>query len=332
MRTTEASLARITNPISAPLGHSSAAMLDPRAAGFVDPIIVSSSSGIGPKLKIAIAMGRLDTIGIDLVAQCANDLLSRGARPLYFQYYLSCGSYDRVAGQEILSGITRGCVETGCVFAGGSFSELPGVYEGSDFDLAGFCAGAAERTGLLPRADMRDGDVLLGMGSRGLQTSEFGQIRRIVNALGLHYHDGAPFAPGLVLGEALLRPARCYAPYVLPVLMETKSVKGVIYVSEGGLAGSIIRSLPVQLAARVDLRSWRMPSVFQWLLRTSDLSQEAMISTFNCGIGLILVVDKLRTVSALKRLRDLGEKPFAIGALAQRPGGDAIHFSGSLQG
>ena len=320
-----------TRPGADPRFTGMVSLFDPRAAGYQDPILATASSGVGTKLKIAIATGMHEAVGLDLVASTANALLTHGAEPLSFHYHHSCGEADPEIADRILAGIAEGCRQSGAALSGGQTAEMPGVFEDGEYDLAGFCTGTVERPSLLPRFDTAEGDVVLGLAASGAHTHGYAAIRRIVSGEGLGYRDPAPFAQHLSLGQALLQPTRAYAPIIGAVLREATAVKMVIPITEGGLTGSIARQLPAALAARVDLGSWRLPPVFQWLQRTGSLTGAEMTQTFNCGLGMIIVVDKLRTVSALKVLRDRGEKPLAIGTLVPRSGGDPVRFSGSLQ-
>ena len=315
---------------SDPRFTGSVSTFDPRAAGYQDPILVTASSGAGLKLKVAIATGMHETIGADLVANAANAVLTHGAEPLTFHYHHSCGAADFSVADRIVAGIAEGCRLSGVALSGGHTAEIPGVFEDGEYDLAGFCSGTVERPSQLPRFDATEGDVILGLAASGVHAHGFTQIRRIVSSESLGYRDPAPFAPHVSLGQALLQPTRAYAPIVGAVLREATAVKMVIPITEGGLQGSIAKMLPLQLAARIDLSSWRMPAMFQWFQRTGGLTGLEMTQSFNCGLGMIIVVDKLRTVSALKVLRDRGEKPLAIGTLVPRSGGDPVRFSGAL--
>jgi phosphoribosylformylglycinamidine cyclo-ligase len=308
------------------------ALFDPRAAGYQDPIQVTASAGLGAKLKIAIATGMHEAVGMDLATNVANSLLAHGGEPLSFHYYHSSGSADHEIQDRLLAGMAEGCRMSGMALAGGHSAELPGVFEEGEYDLAGFGAGMVERPALLPRFDITEGDTLLGLAASGAHAHGFAQVRRIVSGVGLGYRDPAPFAPGLQLGQALLQPTRAYAKLVQAVLRDTQAVKCAIPIGDGGLLGSMSRALPAQIAARIDLGSWRLPPVFQWLRAAGAMGQPELLQTFNCGLGLVLVVDKLRMISALKVLRDMGEKPLAVGTLVARSGGDPVRFSGSLQG
>ncbi len=313
-----------------PRFSGSVSLFDPRAAGFQDPIQVSASGGLGAKLKIAVATGIHEAVGIDLVTNVANALLAHGGEPLSFHYYHSCSSEDPAISDRLLAGMAEGCRINGVALSGGHTAELPGVFEEGEYDLAGFATGMVERPALLPRFDVAEGDGLLGLAASGAHAHGYAQIRRIVSGVGLGYRDPAPFAPGLQLGQALLQPTRAYAQLVRAVLRDTQAVKCAIPIGENGIQGSIAKVLPPQMAARIDLGSWRLPPLFQWLKAAGAMGQPELLQTFNCGLGMVLVVDKLRMISALKVLRDMGEKPFAIGTLVLRSGGDPVRFSGAL--
>ena len=317
-------------PGADPRFNGEVSLFDPRAAGYQDPILVTANGCAGTKLKIAIATGQHETIGIDMVANTSNRLLAHGAEPLSFHYYHSCGGVDLTTADRLLAGIAEGCSQSGAALAGGRTAELPGVFEDGEYDLSGYCTGAVERMGLLPRFDCTEGDVLLGLAASGPHAHGFGLIRRIVSNEGLGYRNPAPFAAGQSLGQALMQPTRAYARVVGAVLRATPAVKCVMAVTEGGLQGSLARSLPPPLAARIDLASWRLPPLFQWLQRVGELSAGDLLNVFNCGLGMVLVIDKLRTVSALKVLRDMGEKPLAIGTLVNRAGGNPVRYSGGF--
>ena len=317
-------------PGADPRFNGSISVFDPRAAGYQDPLLVTANGSTGAKLKIALATGSHETIGFDLVASIGNLLLAHGAEPLSFQYYHSCAAADLAVADRLLAGMSEGCRQTGAALTGGRTAELPGVFEEGEYDLSGNCTGTVERIGLLPRYDCAEGDVLLGLTASGAHNHGYGLIRRIISGTGLNYRDSAPFSPGQSLGQAFMQPTRAYAPIVGAVLRSTPAAKCIVPVTDGGLTGSVSRALPAPLAARIDLSSWRLPPMFQWLQRAGELSTDDMLNCFNCGLGLVMVVDKLRTVSALKALRDMGEKPFAIGTLVNRTGGNPVRFSGAF--
>ena len=319
-------------PGADPRFNGEVSLFDPRAAGYQDPILATANSSAGSKLKIAIATGMHETIGMDLVANAANALLAHGAEPLSFHYHHACGVADAAITDRILAGLAEGCRLTGAALAGGQTAELPGVFEDGEYDLSGFCVGTVERIGLLPRFDCAEGDVLLGLAASGPHAHGYSLIRRIVSNEGLAYRDPAPFAPNQTLAQALMQPTRAYARVVGAVLRSTPAIKCIAPIAAGGLRGGLARMLPAPMAARVDLSSWRLPALYQWMQQSGGLSAGDLLGNVNCGLGLVLVVDKLRTVSALKALRDMGEKPLAIGTLVHRSGGDPVRFSGALAG
>ena len=264
-------------------------MFDLKAAGYTDPLLISGTDGVGTKLRIAIDTGRLETVGIDLVAMCVNDVLAQGAEPLFFLDYYACAHLDTEAAAAVVQGIAEGCRQAGCALIGGETAEMPGMYEGKDFDLAGFVVGAVERDWLLPRLDaMEAGDILVGLPSSGPHSNGYSLIRKVVERSGLGWSDAAPFADG-ALGEVLLEPTRIYVGEVLP-LLKSRRVKGLAHITGGGLTENLPRALPDYLSAEVDYAAWERPAVFQWLQDTGGIAESEMRRAFNCGIGMVLVV------------------------------------------
>lgn len=264
------------------------ALFDLKAAGYRDPILVAGTDGVGTKLKVAVAAGRHDTIGIDLVAMCVNDLLVQGAEPLFFLDYFATGKLELEAGREILAGIARGCAEAGCALIGGETAEMPGLYAAGDYDLAGFAVGAVERDQILTGAAVAPGDEILGLASNGIHSNGFSLVRRVVEDLKLDYSAAAPFAPERSLGEALLTPTRLYVRSCLAAL-GTGGVRALAHITGGGLIENLPRVLPEGVAAEVELGAWPVPAVFSWLAREGGVPSEEMIRTFNCGIGMAVV-------------------------------------------
>jgi phosphoribosylformylglycinamidine cyclo-ligase len=288
---------------------------DLKAAGFVDPVLVSGTDGVGTKLKLAIASGKLDTVGIDLVAMCVNDVLAQGAEPLFFLDYFATGKLDPQKGRAIVSGVADGCRQAGCALIGGETAEMPGMYSGEDFDLAGFVVGAAERGTLLPRhADMKPGDALIGLASSGPHSNGYSLIRRVIDHAGLSFDSPAPFAPGLTLAEALLEPTRIYVKALLPFIREG-SIKGLAHITGGGITENTPRMLPDSLTFEVDYESFPRPPVFQWLQEAGGVAEAEMRRTFNCGIGMICAVEADAAKSLCARLNEAGEPAFIIGEL-----------------
>lgn len=293
-------------------------LFDLKAAGFTDPVLVAANDGVGTKLKIAIEADRHDTVGIDLVAMCVNDLVVQGAEPLFFLDYFATGKLDPDQGAAIVSGIAEGCKQAGCALIGGETAEMPGMYHGDDYDLAGFAVGAAERGRLLPTGDIAEGDVLLGLASSGVHSNGFSLVRRIVSDAGLAWSDKAPFAPGQTLGEALLEPTRIYVKSLLATLKTAWGIKALAHITGGGFPENLPRVLPDHLAAEIDLDAIDVPPVFSWLARTGGVAEREMLSTFNCGVGMVVAVaaDEAAQIAAL--LQEAGESVTMLGQAVQR--------------
>ncbi len=290
-------------------------VFDLKAAGFDDPLLVSGTDGVGTKLRIAIDTGILDTVGIDLVAMCANDVLAQGAQPLFFLDYYATSKLTPAAAAQVVSGIAKGCELSDCALIGGETAEMPGMYEGDDFDLAGFIVGAVERDGLLPRMEtMKAGDVLIGLASSGPHSNGYSLIRKIVERSGLGWQDPAPFNPGQSLGRALLEPTRIYVRPLMPIIKDG-AIKGLAHITGGGLLDNIPRMLPANLSPDIDYDAWTLPPVFTWLQDGGNLSEREMRRTFNCGIGMVLCVDKDNAQSVIKALANQGESAIEIGTL-----------------
>ena len=291
------------------------ALFDLKAAGFVDPILVSTTDGVGTKLKIAIETGIHDFVGIDLVAMCVNDLIVQGAAPLFFLDYFATGALDVDAAKRVIAGIAQGCTLAGCALVGGETAEMPGMYTGADYDLAGFSVGAAERDALLP-ANVAAGDIIIGLPSAGVHSNGFSLVRKIIAGAHTGWASLAPFAPGKSIGEALMAPTRIYVKPVL-ALHKAGLLKGAAHITGGGLPGNLPRALPEGCGARLTA-PWPMPPVFTWLARTGHVAAAEMLRVFNCGIGMVLVVNDAAAAMAL--LREAGEAPFILGAVTAEPG------------
>ena len=287
---------------------------DLKAAGFTDPILVSGTDGVGTKLRIAIDTGHVGTVGIDLVAMCANDVLAQGAEPLFFLDYYACGKLDVATAASVVEGIAEGCRQAGCALIGGETAEMPGMYEGADFDLAGFVVGAVERDSMLPRhGDMQAGDVLIGLPSSGPHSNGYSLIRKVVGLANLAWNDASPFSDGTVAG-ALLTPTRLYVDATLP-LIRAGHVKGLAHITGGGLTDNVPRMLPEGLDFDIDYTSWQRPTVFQWLQETGGIAEDEMRRAFNCGIGMVLCVASDHADSVLQDLSARGEAAVRIGTL-----------------
>ncbi len=289
------------------------ALFDLKAAGFADPVLVSSTDGVGTKLRVALDAGLHGTVGIDLVAMCVNDLVVQGAEPLFFLDYFATGKLRLEQARDVISGIAEGCRQAGCALVGGETAEMPGMYAAEDYDLAGFSVGAAERGALLPRADVGPGDVLLGLASTGVHSNGFSLVRRVVEASGLGLDAPSPFGGG-TLGAALLAPTRIYVKSLL-ALHRAGLLKAAAHITGGGLPGNLPRVLPEGVAATVDAGAWRVPAVFSWLAQAGNVAPEEMLRVFNCGIGMVVVVAPGAVAEATTLLEGAGETVFRIGAL-----------------
>ncbi|MCR4267770.1 phosphoribosylformylglycinamidine cyclo-ligase [Nitratireductor sp. ZSWI3] len=293
-------------------------LFDLKAAGFSDPILVAANDGVGTKLKIAIEADKHDTVGIDLVAMCVNDLVVQGAEPLFFLDYFATGKLDPDQGAAIVSGIAEGCRQAGCALIGGETAEMPGMYHGDDYDLAGFAVGAAERDRLLPTGDIAEGDVILGLASSGVHSNGFSLVRRIVELAGLSWSDRAPFARDRTLGAAFLEPTRIYVKPLLSTLKVAWGIKALAHITGGGFPENIPRVLPDHLAVEIDLDAIDVPPVFSWLAATGGVAESEMLSTFNCGIGMIVVVASGEAAQIAALLHQAGETVTMLGRTVPR--------------
>ncbi|MDP3173968.1 MAG: phosphoribosylformylglycinamidine cyclo-ligase [Phenylobacterium sp.] len=292
------------------------ALFDLKAAGFSDPLLVTTTDGVGTKLKIAIEADRPDGVGVDLVAMCVNDLLAQGAEPLLFLDYFATGKLDVESAVRVVAGIAEGCRQAGCALVGGETAEMPGMYADGDYDLAGFSVGAVERGAVLPRMDdQRAGDLLIGVASSGPHSNGYSLIRRIVERSGLGWDAPAPFAPGQSLADTLMAPTRIYVKSLLPQIKAGR-IKAVVHITGGGLIENPPRVIAQGLAAQFDWNSWSLPPVFEWLQSAGGVDTHEMRRTFNCGVGLVLVVAPQDAADALAGLLEAGEHAFVCGQLA----------------
>jgi len=300
------------------------ALFDLKAAGFDDPVLVAATDGVGTKLRIAIDTGHFKAVGVDLVAMCVNDLVCQGAEPLFFLDYFATGKLEVDSAAQVIEGIADGCARAGAALVGGETAEMPGMYPEGDFDLAGFAVGAMERGGALP-AGVSEGDVLLGLASDGVHSNGYSLVRRIVAQSGLGWQAPCPWSQGS-LGAALLAPTRLYVKPALAAI-RAGGVHALAHVTGGGLTENLPRVLPDGTGARIDKGSWAMPGVFGWLAGAGGLDEAEMLKTFNCGIGLVLVV----APEAADDLRDVleaeGETVHLIGSVIAEEG---VHYAGQL--
>ena len=292
------------------------ALFDLKAAGYDDPLLVTTTDGVGTKLKVAIETGIHDTVGIDLVAMCVNDLLAQGAEPLMFLDYYATGKLDVEAAAAVVAGIAEGCRQAGCALVGGETAEMPGMYADGDYDMAGFCVGAVDRDKVIPKmTDQKVGDILIGLGSSGPHSNGYSLVRRIVERSGLAWGAPAPFEAGKSLAEALLAPTRIYVKNVLPHLKAGR-IKGLAHITGGGLIENPPRAIADGLVANFDWNAWALPPVFAWLQEVGGVSDHELRRTFNCGVGLMLIVDPHDLPEVLEGLVRADEDAFVIGELA----------------
>ncbi len=307
------------------------ALFDLKAAGYSDPILVSTTDGVGTKLKIAIDTGKHGTVGIDLVAMCVNDLIVQGAEPLLFLDYFATGKLDVAVAREVVAGIAEGCKQAGCVLSGGETAEMPGLYKSGDYDLAGFAVGAVERDRLLPQRNISLKDVVLGLASSGVHSNGFSLVRKIAAQEGLSYDAPAPFEPARSMADVLLEPTRIYVRAVLAAV-RTGHVKALAHITGGGLLENIPRVLPEGLGVRLDVSAWTAPPVFGWMAKAGNIDASEMARTFNCGIGMVAVVDPAQAEMITKILTRSGEKVFRIGEMERMSSTERVLLDGVGKG
>jgi phosphoribosylformylglycinamidine cyclo-ligase len=306
-------------------------LFDLKAAGFADPMLVAATDGVGTKLKLAIETGLFEGIGQDLVAMCVNDIVVQGAEPLFFLDYYATGKLELDAAATVIEGIARACKDSGCALIGGETAEMPGLYAKGDFDLAGFAVGAVERGAMLPKtAEMRAGDVLIGLASSGVHSNGYSLVRRVVADAGLPLDAPAPFDSTRKLGEALLTPTRLYVKAALAAI-RSGGVRGLAHITGGGITENLPRALPDGLNAEVDLAAWTPASVFGWLAQTASIVPEEMLRTFNCGIGMVAIVCADDADATLRAFNDAGERAFRIGTLIKGDGESKVIYRGALK-
>jgi phosphoribosylformylglycinamidine cyclo-ligase len=299
---------------------------DLAAAGYKDPVLVAANDGVGTKLKIAIDTGHHDDVGIDLVAMCVNDLVVQGAEPLFFLDYFATGALDVESATAVIAGIAAGCKQAGCALIGGETAEMPGMYAEGDYDLAGFCVGAVERGGELTGTDVADGDVVLALGSSGVHSNGFSLVRRVMEVAGLSYGDAAPFEDNVTMGEVLLRPTRIYVKSCLEAL-RNGGIHAFAHITGGGLTENIPRILPDHLGVQIQAGSWPVPPVFNWLAKAGGIASGEMVRTFNCGAGMVVIVDPDRADELVELFSKAGETASKIGMVVSRDG-EAVHIEG----
>jgi phosphoribosylformylglycinamidine cyclo-ligase len=298
---------------------------DLRSAGYQDPLLVAANDGVGTKLKLAIEAGRHDGVGIDLVAMCANDLVVQGGEPLFFLDYYATGKLDNEVAAAVIASIAEGCRRAGCALIGGETAEMPGMYSAGDYDLAGFCVGAVERDNVLTGERIAPGDAILGLGSSGVHSNGFSLVRSIIEQEGWKLEESFPSEAGLTFGEVLLEPTRIYVRSLLP-LVQQRRIRGLAHITGGGLLENIPRVLPDNCHAKVEADRWPFPTIFALLQEGGRVAVEELARTFNCGIGMAVIVSAGAAAAVTAALEGAGETVFEIGRI--EPGNRGCTVSG----
>ncbi len=289
---------------------------------YKNPILVSGTDGVGTKLKLALELGIHNTVGIDLVAMCVNDIIVQGAEPLFFLDYFATGKLDVDTAAAVVEGIGKGCELAGAALVGGETAEMPGMYADGEYDLAGFCVGIVEKNEILDGSQVKAGDKLIGIASSGPHSNGYSLIRKILERSNADLNQTMADTS---LAAALLEPTRIYVKSLL-ALLEKTPVHALAHITGGGITENLPRVLPERLSAKIDLSSWELPAVFQWLQEQGNISQADMLTTFNCGIGMIVCVDAEHQEQAMASLQQSGEQVFAIGEIIAAPGEPAVIY------
>ncbi|MFT8318886.1 MAG: phosphoribosylformylglycinamidine cyclo-ligase [Sporolactobacillus sp.] len=293
--------------------------IDLSALHLKEPVLVSGTDGVGTKLMVAFATEKHETVGIDAVAMCVNDIITQGAEPLYFLDYLACSALEPGKAEAIVKGIADGCAQAGCALIGGETAEMPGMYQAEDYDIAGFSVGAVEKSKRITGATIQPGDQLIGLASNGIHSNGFSLIRRLIVDNGLTFSDAYPFEKHQTIGEQLLTPTRIYVRPVLDLLKEV-AVKGMAHITGGGFYENVPRMLPEGLGAELDPAAWPRPDVFKWLKVLGGIEEDDMFHTFNMGIGFVLAVAAKDAEKTVELLLESGEKPYRIGQVTEKAG------------
>lgn len=300
-------------------------LFDLAACKFNDPVLVSANDGVGTKLKIAFAADKHDTIGIDLVAMCVNDLVVQGAEPLFFLDYFATGGLDVDKAHDVIKGIADGCKLANCALIGGETAEMPGMYAKGHYDLAGFSVGAVERNEILPSNDIKSGDVIIGLASSGIHSNGYSLVRHIIDGKNLSYSDKAEFDSEKTLGETLLEPTKIYVRSCLAAI-KSGGVKALAHITGGGFTENIPRVLPDNSSVEIDCAAWKTPTVFKWLAEQGNVEKREMLRTFNCGIGMIIVADSADADKICDTLQENGEQAYKIGKINDKQN-DVVTFT-----
>lgn len=293
--------------------------IDLSAMAVKEPVLVSGTDGVGTKLMVAFATDKHDTVGIDAVAMCVNDIITQGAEPIYFLDYLACSALKPEKAEAIVKGIADGCAAAGCALIGGETAEMPGMYSADDYDIAGFSVGVVEKSKRISGAALKPGDQLIGLASNGLHSNGFSLIRRLIADNGLNYADAYPFAKQQTIGEQLLTPTRIYVKPILDLLKQV-AVKGLAHITGGGFYENVPRMFPAGIGAVIDTAAWPRPDVFNWLKALGGLADDDMFHTFNMGIGFVVAVAPEDAEKTVELLLEAGEKPYRIGSITDTEG------------
>lgn len=298
-------------------------LFDLKAAGFIDPILISATDGVGTKLKIAQEMGQHDSIGIDLVAMCVNDIIVQGGEPLFFLDYFATGKLNNAEAAEVIKGISQGCLQADVSLLGGETAEMPGLYEPGVYDLAGFCVGAVERNNILPSNDLKKNDVVIGLLSNGLHSNGFSLVHKILEIKNIKIDHLSTFDDSATIGEALLKPTRIYVKSCLKA-MKTGTVKALAHITGGGLLENIPRILSKGLGVDLYSKAWEIPEIFNWLALSGNITKKELMRTFNCGIGMILITSPDHASNIQQILIENGETVIPIGEVVQRDDNELV--------
>ncbi|OIN85249.1 MAG: phosphoribosylformylglycinamidine cyclo-ligase [Alphaproteobacteria bacterium CG1_02_46_17] len=302
------------------------ALFDVKAAGYQDPVIVSSTDGVGTKIRVAIDCNIHNTVGVDLVAMCVNDLIVQGAEPLFFLDYFASSKLNVDVAADVVSGIAEGCRQAGCALIGGETAEMPGMYAEGDYDLAGFTVGAVERNKMLTGQHIQEGDIVLGLAASGLHSNGFSLVRKLIADQSLTYQSPLPYDTDRKISDEVLIPTRIYIKSLLPLVQNTSLIKGLANITGGGLLENIPRVIPEGLAIDLDASAWELPPVFRWLKQAGQIGNEDLARTLNCGIGMVAIVRDADVTEVIKLLTDAGETVFSIGKILTSPRETRVHI------
>ncbi|MCJ8322666.1 MAG: phosphoribosylformylglycinamidine cyclo-ligase [Rhizobiales bacterium] len=293
-------------------------LFDLKAIGMKDPVLVAANDGVGTKLKLAFETNIHNSVGIDLVAMCANDLVVQGAEPLFFLDYFATGKLELGVAQSVIAGIAEGCIQAGAALIGGETAEMPGMYSQGEYDLAGFCVGAVERSQILPTKDIAAGDVILGLKSNGVHSNGFSLVRKIAEISNQSFNEVAAFDDSQTLGEALLAPTKMYVKSCLAAIKQTDGVKALAHITGGGITENLPRVLADDISAEINLDQLKPQKVFSWISHHGGIEADEMLRTFNCGVGMILVVKAAQAKDVMQVLNDHGEQAFELGKIIDK--------------